>query len=128
MSLATLGTAVLLGAAKDNSPEWDAMRAGRLGGSEIAAVIGLSKWESRFSLWHRKRGLLEEKQANANMTVGHIMLKVLAGFVVALGVFGVIPLVVVFGVTLLEIGIAALQAYVFTILTCIYLNDAINMH
>lgn len=64
----------------------------------------------------------------ANMTVGHIMLKVLAGFVVALGVFGVIPLVVVFGVTLLEIGIAALQAYVFTILTCIYLNDAINMH
>lgn len=64
----------------------------------------------------------------ANMTVGHIMLKVLAGFVVALGVFGFVPLAVVFGVTLLEIGIAALQAYVFTILTCIYLNDAINMH
>ncbi|WP_404380822.1 F0F1 ATP synthase subunit A [Caenispirillum salinarum] len=64
----------------------------------------------------------------ANMTVGHIMLKVLAGFVVALGFFGFIPLAVVFGVTLLEIGIAALQAYVFTILTCIYLNDAINMH
>lgn len=64
----------------------------------------------------------------ANMTVGHIMLKVLAGFVVALGVAGVVPFVVVGGITVLEFFIAALQAYVFTILTCIYLNDAINMH
>lgn len=64
----------------------------------------------------------------ANMTVGHIMLKVLAGFVVALGVFGVVPLAAVVGVTVLEFFISALQAYVFTILTCIYLNDAINMH
>lgn len=64
----------------------------------------------------------------ANMTVGHIMLKVLAGFVVAMGVFGVVPFVVVAGITVLEFFIAALQAYVFTILSCIYLNDAINMH
>lgn len=64
----------------------------------------------------------------ANMTVGHIMLKVLAGFVVALGVFGFVPFVVVAGITVLEFFIGALQAYVFTILTCIYLNDAINMH
>ena len=64
----------------------------------------------------------------ANMTVGHIMLKVLAGFVAALGVFGVVPLVAVAGITVLEFGIAFLQAYVFTILSCIYLNDAINMH
>lgn len=64
----------------------------------------------------------------ANMTVGHIMLKVLAGFVVAMGVFGVVPFVVVAGITVLEFFIGALQAYVFTILTCIYLNDAINMH
>lgn len=64
----------------------------------------------------------------ANMTVGHIMLKVLAGFVVAMGVFGVVPFVVVGGITVLEFFIAALQAYVFTILSCIYLNDAINMH
>lgn len=64
----------------------------------------------------------------ANMTVGHIMLKVLAGFVVALGVAGVVPFVVVSGITVLEFFIGALQAYVFTILTCIYLNDAINMH
>ncbi|ABC24041.1 F0F1 ATP synthase subunit A [Rhodospirillum rubrum] len=65
----------------------------------------------------------------ANMTVGHIMLKVLAGFVIMLGVVGgVVPFAVVLGVTVLEFFIAALQAYVFTILTCIYLNDAINMH
>lgn len=64
----------------------------------------------------------------ANMTVGHIMLKVLAGFVIALGAFGFIPFIVVGGITVLEFFIAALQAYVFTILTCIYLNDAINMH
>jgi len=65
----------------------------------------------------------------ANMTVGHIMLKVLAGFVVTLGlVAGVVPLAAVIGITVLEFFIAALQAYVFTILTCIYLNDAIHMH
>ncbi len=64
----------------------------------------------------------------ANMTVGHIILKVIAGFVVALGVFGVVPLAFLAGITVLEFGIAVLQAYVFTILSCIYLNDAINMH
>lgn len=64
----------------------------------------------------------------ANMTVGHIILKVIAGFVVMLGVAGVVPLAFLAGVTILEFGIAVLQAYVFTILSCIYLNDAINMH
>lgn len=65
----------------------------------------------------------------ANMTVGHIMLKVLAGFVASLGIlFGIIPLAATVGVTILEFGIAFLQAYVFTVLLCIYLNDAINMH
>ncbi len=64
----------------------------------------------------------------ANMTVGHIILKVIAGFVVALGVFGIVPLAFLAGITVLEFGIALLQAYVFTILSCIYLNDAINMH
>lgn len=68
----------------------------------------------------------------ANMTVGHIILKVIGGFVVALGGFYVIPGIVPFlflgGITVLEFGIALLQAYVFTILSCIYLNDAINMH
>ena len=64
----------------------------------------------------------------ANMTVGHIILKVMAGFVIALGVFGILPMAFLGGVTILEFGIALLQAYVFTILTCIYLHDAIHMH
>jgi F-type H+-transporting ATPase subunit a len=64
----------------------------------------------------------------ANMTVGHIMLKVMGGFVVALGVLGVLPFAFLGAITVLEFGIALLQAYVFTILCCIYLNDAIHMH
>jgi F-type H+-transporting ATPase subunit a len=64
----------------------------------------------------------------ANMTAGHTMLKVFAGFVFALGVFGVVPLALVAALTGLEFIIAFLQAYVFTILTCVYLNDALHMH
>ena len=65
----------------------------------------------------------------ANMLAGHTMLKVFGGFVVALGVLGGwAPLAFVVALTGLEIGIAILQAYVFAILTCIYLNDAINLH
>lgn len=64
----------------------------------------------------------------ANMTVGHVLLKVLAGFVVALGIFGVVPLVVLIAITALELLVALLQAYIFTILCCIYLNDALHLH
>jgi F-type H+-transporting ATPase subunit a len=64
----------------------------------------------------------------ANMTAGHTMLKVFAGFVFTLGVFGVVPLALVAALTGLEVIIAFLQAYVFTILTCVYLNDALHMH
>ena len=64
----------------------------------------------------------------ANMTVGHVLLKVLAGFVVALGFFGVVPLVVLVAITALELLVAVLQAYIFTILCCIYLNDALHLH
>ena len=65
----------------------------------------------------------------ANMMAGHTMLKVFAGFVVALGVLlGWAPLAFIVALTALELGIAILQAYVFAILTCIYLNDAINLH
>jgi F-type H+-transporting ATPase subunit a len=65
----------------------------------------------------------------ANMMAGHVMLKVFSGFVVALGLFGGwAPLAVVVALTALEFAIAGLQAYVFAMLTCIYLNDAINMH
>ena len=64
----------------------------------------------------------------ANMTAGHTMLKVFASFVFALGVFGIVPLALVAALTGLEFIIAFLQAYVFTILTCVYLNDALHMH
>jgi F-type H+-transporting ATPase subunit a len=64
----------------------------------------------------------------ANMTAGHTLLKVFGGFVVAMGVAGVVPLVAVVAVTGIEVIIAFLQAFVFTILTCIYLNDALHMH
>jgi len=64
----------------------------------------------------------------ANMTAGHTMMKVFAGFIFALGVAGVAPLVMVVALTGLEIIIAFLQAYVFAILTCVYLNDALHMH
>ncbi|MBM3523836.1 MAG: F0F1 ATP synthase subunit A, partial [Alphaproteobacteria bacterium] len=65
----------------------------------------------------------------ANMMAGHTMLKVFAGFVVSLGILGGwAPLAFVVALTGLEIGIAFLQAYVFTVLTCLYLNDAIHLH
>ena len=56
------------------------------------------------------------------------MLKVIGGFVGLIGIFGVLPFALLTGITVLEFGIAALQAYVYTILTCIYLHDAIHMH
>jgi F-type H+-transporting ATPase subunit a len=65
----------------------------------------------------------------ANMMAGHTMLKVFAGFVVGLGIWlGWLPLAFIVALTALELVIAILQAYVFAILTCIYLNDAINLH
>lgn len=64
----------------------------------------------------------------ANMMAGHTLLKVFAGFVVLLGLAGIVPLVFVVLLTGLEIMIACLQAYVFTILTCLYINDALHLH
>ncbi|MCH8155046.1 MAG: F0F1 ATP synthase subunit A [Proteobacteria bacterium] len=64
----------------------------------------------------------------ANMTAGHTMLKVFASFVFGLGVFGIVPLALVTALIGLEFIIALLQAYVFTILTCVYLNDALHIH
>jgi len=64
----------------------------------------------------------------ANMTAGHTMLKVFAGFVVAMGLAGAVPFVATVALTGLEFLISFLQAYVFTVLTCIYLNDALHLH
>jgi F-type H+-transporting ATPase subunit a len=65
----------------------------------------------------------------ANMMAGHTMLKVFAGFVIAMGwLGGFLPLAFMVAFSGLEILVAFLQAYVFAILTCIYLNDALHMH
>jgi F-type H+-transporting ATPase subunit a len=69
----------------------------------------------------------------ANMLAGHITLKVFAGFVTSLSALGAVgaagallPLAMTTALTGLELLVAFLQAYVFTILTCIYLNDALH--
>ncbi len=65
----------------------------------------------------------------ANMMAGHTMLKVFGGFVISLGIIGGwLPLSFSVALTGLEILVAFLQAYVFAILTCIYLNDALNLN
>ncbi len=64
----------------------------------------------------------------ANMMAGHTMLKVFAGFTVIMGLWGIAPFLLIVLLTVFETMVAALQAYVFTILTCIYLNDVIHKH
>lgn len=72
----------------------------------------------------------------ANMLAGHTMLKVFAGLAVLIASAGniwgiggsVFPLLAIIGLTGLEILVAVLQAYVFAILTCLYLNDALHLH
>ena len=71
----------------------------------------------------------------ANMTAGHILLKVFIGFVISLGAAGgllaaiaPVPFVMTIAFYGLELIVAIVQAYVFALLTCIYLNDSINLH
>jgi F-type H+-transporting ATPase subunit a len=63
----------------------------------------------------------------ANMMAGHLLLKIIAGFVM-IGFLGVFPFVFLVIFTGFEIFIACLQAYIFTLLACIYLNDALHLH
>lgn len=64
----------------------------------------------------------------ANMTAGHTLMKVIAGFVFALGVWGVAPMLFLVFMTGFEIFVAILQAYVFTLLACMYLGEALAEH
>ncbi len=65
----------------------------------------------------------------ANMTVGHIILKSIAGFVVTMGLLGgELPLAFAGMIIIFEIFVGILQAYIYTILSCIYLSDAIHSH
>ena len=56
------------------------------------------------------------------------MLKILAGFIVALGLGGIVPLLFDACIIIFEMFIAVLQAYIYTVLSCIYLSDAIHHH
>lgn len=70
------------------------------------------------------------------MTAGHILVKVLAAFVVEMGnsgspllaAGGLLPMALLIGITALEILVCTIQAYVFALLTAVYLNDAVNLH
>lgn len=64
----------------------------------------------------------------ANMMAGHTMMKIFAGFCTSLGLLSVMPLAVNVVLTGFEIIVCCLQAYVFSILTCLYLHDAIYLH
>ncbi|OYP14015.1 hypothetical protein CFC35_05475 [Streptomyces sp. FBKL.4005] len=63
---------VVLGWFEPGSPEWHAARASGIGGSEIAAVLGLSPYESAFSLWHRKQGLIGPVEESEEMYWGKV--------------------------------------------------------
>ncbi len=63
-----------------------------------------------------------------NTLAGHILLKVVASFVILMGIWGFIPIPFIMIMSGFEFFVAILQAYIFTILTCVYLNDAINLH
>lgn len=63
-----------------------------------------------------------------NMMAGHAVVKVFAGFAAALGVFSFLPILAVTAVYGLELLVSVIQAYVFTILTCVYLRDALHPH
>lgn len=65
------GTAVALGSWPDGSPEWLEARRSRIGGSDIAAIMGLSPWCSPWQLWHRKRGTIDDKPSSDLMEAGH---------------------------------------------------------
>ena len=64
----------------------------------------------------------------ANMMAGHVLLKIFAGFCLMMGFFGILP--IAFNVVFIgfEIFVAGLQAYIFTILSCVYIQDALHSH
>lgn len=63
-----------------------------------------------------------------NMIIGHIVLKVFAGFIIMMSIAGVVPLLFSSAIIVFELFIACLQAYIYTVLSCIYLSDALHEH
>jgi F-type H+-transporting ATPase subunit a len=72
------------------------------------------------------RPLSHSVRLAGNLMAGHAVLKVFAGFAGALGIGAVIPILAITGMYGLELMVAVIQAYVFAILTCVYLNDALH--
>lgn len=72
------------------------------------------------------RPLSHSIRLGGNMMAGHAVLKVFAAFVPALSILGIVPLALMVAITGLEVLVAVVQAYIFAILTCIYLNDALH--
>jgi len=64
----------------------------------------------------------------ANMVAGHVLLKVIAGFIISLGLVGVFPLLFNVVMTGFELFVAVLQAYIFTVLVCTYLGETTKAH
>jgi F-type H+-transporting ATPase subunit a len=74
------------------------------------------------------RPLSHSVRLAGNMMAGHAVFKVFAGFAGALGVGAVLPILAIVAIYGLELMVAVIQAYVFAILTCVYLNDALHPH
>jgi F-type H+-transporting ATPase subunit a len=64
----------------------------------------------------------------ANMLAGHTMLAIFGGFAASVGLLAILPVALDVAILALEVLVAALQAYVFAILTCLYLRDALHLH
>lgn len=71
-------SAVLLGVEEPGSPEWHDLRTRGIGGSEIAAVVGLSPYESAFSLWHKKRGNISAESVGEHLGWGNRLEPIIA--------------------------------------------------
>jgi F-type H+-transporting ATPase subunit a len=90
----------------------------------MAPLIYVIEWLSYLS-----RPISLSIRLGANMMVGHMIMKIAAGFIVGMGLLGGwLPFGFVVVFTGFEIFIAMLQAYIFTVLTCVYLNDALHLH
>ena len=72
------------------------------------------------------RPLSHSIRLGGNLMAGHAVIKVFAGFAGAMGIASVVPIVAIAGIYGLEVLVASVQAYVFTILTCVYLRDAVG--
>lgn len=72
------------------------------------------------------RPLSHSIRLGGNLMAGHAVIKVFAGFAGVMGIASVVPIAAIAGIYGLELLVAAVQAYVFTILTCVYLRDAVG--